>query len=55
MATTIVGMPFRKEIRTESGECWVSDTPDDITPNEHAIVSRPVEAASRAMFEKRLH
>jgi hypothetical protein len=55
MAYTIVGMPFRKELRVESGECRVSDITNEITQNGHAIANRHIEAESPAVFEKRLH
>jgi hypothetical protein len=55
MASTIVGMPFRKELRAESGECRVSDITNEIIQNGHAIANRHVEAEAPAVFEKRLH
>lgn len=55
MARTIVGMPFRKELRVESGDCRVSDIRNEIIQNGHATANRHVEAESPAVFEKRLH
>jgi hypothetical protein len=55
MASTIVGMPFRKELRTESGDRRVSDTTNEITQNGRTIANRHVAAESVAVFEKRLH